>query len=79
MRQQNQWDDLSSLGKRIQQRTPPFFKKLRTIGIVVAAIGTSVVMAPVALPFVLTTIGNYLIVGGSVLTAISQATVEEGE
>jgi hypothetical protein len=37
------------------------------------------VMAPVALPALLTTIGGYLIVGGSVLTAISQATVEEGE
>ena len=57
------WDELSSMGERIQQETPPFFKKLRAI----------------ALPALLTTIGGYLIVGGSVLTAISQATVEAGE
>jgi hypothetical protein len=73
------WDELSSMGERIQQETPPFFKKLRAIGLVVAAIGTSIVMAPIALPALLTTIGGYLIVGGSVLTTISQATVEEGE
>ncbi len=79
MRQQKRWDDLSSVGERIQQETPPFFKKLRAVGLIVAAIGTSIVMAPVALPALLTTIGGYLIVGGSVLTAISQATVEEGE
>jgi drug/metabolite transporter (DMT)-like permease len=55
-------DGLSSVGDRIKQKTPPFFKKLRTIGLVVAAIGTSLVMAPVALPVLVTTIGGYLIV-----------------
>ena len=54
-------DGLSSLGDRIKQKTPPFFKKLRTIGLVVAAIGTSLVMAPVALPVLVTTIGGYLL------------------
>ena len=64
------WDELSSMGERIQQETPPFFKKLRAIGLIVAAIGTSIVMAPIALPALLTTIGGYLIVGGSVLTTL---------
>lgn len=69
-------DGLSSVGDRIKQKTPPFFKKLRTIGLVVAAIGTSLVMAPVALPVVITTIGGYLIVGGTVLSTVSQTAVE---
>lgn len=69
-------DDLSSVGDRIKQKTPPFFKKLRTIGLVVAAIGTSLVMAPVALPVLVTTIGGYLIVGGTVLSTVSQTAVE---
>ncbi len=69
-------DGLSSVGDRIKQKTPPFFKKLRTIGLVVAAIGTSLVMAPVALPVLVTTIGGYLIVGGTVLSTVSQTTVE---
>jgi hypothetical protein len=69
-------DGLSSLGDRIKQKTPPFFKKLRTIGLVVAAIGTSLVMAPVALPVLVTTIGGYLIVGGTVLSTVSQTAVE---
>ena len=69
-------DGLSSLGDRIKQKTPPFFKKLRTIGLVVAAIGTSLVMAPVALPVLVTTIGGYLIVGGTVLSSVSQTAVE---
>jgi hypothetical protein len=69
-------DGLSSVGERIKQKTPPFFKKLRTIGLVVAAIGTSLVMAPVALPVLVTTIGGYLIVGGTVLSTVSQTAVE---
>ena len=69
-------DGLSSVGDRIKQKTPPFFKKLRTIGLVVAAIGTSLVMAPVALPVLVTTIGGYLIVGGTVSSTVSQTAVE---
>ena len=68
-------DGLSSVGDRIKQKTPPFFKKLRTIGVVVAAIGTALVMAPVALPVLVTTIGGYLIVGGTVLSTVSQTAV----
>ena len=69
-------DGLSSVGDRIKQKTPPFFKKLRTIGLVVAAIGTSLVMAPVALPVLVTTIGGYLIFGGTVMSTVSQTAVE---
>lgn len=55
----------------------PFFRKLRTVGMVVAAVGTSIIAAPVALPAALVTVGGYLIVGGSVISAVSQAAVGE--
>lgn len=75
MKDLKELDQLSSAGKRLKKDTPPFFKKLRTIGLVVAAIGTSLVMSPVALPLLVTTIGGYLIVGGTVLSSVSQTAV----
>lgn len=70
-------DKLKSFFTRCGQETPPFFKKLRTIGLVVAAAGTAVISAPIALPAVVLTIGGYLIVGGTVATAVSQAAIDD--
>lgn len=61
--------------QRLQQDTPPFFRTLRNIGLCLAAAGATIVAAPVALPAIVVTIANYLIVAGSVAGAISQATV----
>lgn len=69
-------DKLKSFFKRCGQDTPPFFKKLRTIGLVVAAAGTAVVSSPVALPAAVIAIGSYLIVGGTVASAVSQAAID---
>lgn len=69
-------DKLKSFFARCGEETPPFFKKLRMVGIVVAAAGTAVITAPVALPAIVTAIGGYLIVGGSVASAVSQAAME---
>ena len=44
---------------------------------IVAAAGTAVLTAPVALPALVLTIGGYLIVGGAVATAVSQAAIED--
>jgi hypothetical protein len=57
--------------------TPKFFKKLRTIGLILAAAGGVLVATPIALPAALVAAGGYLIVAGSVATAVSQAAVEE--
>ena len=76
MENRNQ-DKLSSLGERCTTETPPFFKKLRTAGLVLAAVGTTIVAAPIALPALAVTIGGYLILGGSVITAVSQTAVGE--
>ncbi|MCG2613578.1 hypothetical protein LZZ85_04770 [Terrimonas sp. NA20] len=63
--------------QRLQQDTPPFFRTLRNIGLCLAAAGTTIVAAPIELPSFIVTIANYLIVAGSVASAISQATVME--
>jgi hypothetical protein len=54
--------------------TPKFFKVLRTIGLALAAVGGTILAAPVALPAIVTTIGGYVAVAGAVLTTVSQLT-----
>jgi hypothetical protein len=66
-----------TLQQRAQSPTPKFFKKVRTIGLVLAAISGTLVAAPVALPAVIIKIAGYLAVAGGVATAISQVTTEE--
>uniref|UniRef100_A0ABP9BGQ3 Holin n=1 Tax=Olivibacter ginsenosidimutans TaxID=1176537 RepID=A0ABP9BGQ3_9SPHI len=63
--------------ERAQAPTPKFFKVLRSIGLIVAAVGGAIVTAPVALPVALVTIGGYLTVAGGVLSTISQITVDD--
>jgi uncharacterized membrane protein HdeD (DUF308 family) len=60
--------------KRVKAPTPKFFKVLRNIGLAMAAIGGTILAAPVALPVVLTTVGGYLTVAGGVVSAVSQLT-----
>lgn len=63
--------------ERMCAPTPKFFKKLRTIGLILAAAGGAIIAAPVTLPVALVTAAGYVIVAGSVATAVSQAAVEE--
>ena len=72
-------DKLASAGKRCKKETPPFYKKLRTAGLILAAIGTSIVAAPIALPAIAVTIGGYVLLGGTVITAVSQTAVSEAD
>ena len=65
--------------KRIQSPTPKFFKVLRNIGLVFAAVGGTIVAAPVALPVIVTTIGGYVAVAGGVLSAVSQLTTTKDD
>ena len=63
---------------RIIAPTPKFFKKVRTVGLVLAAVSASLLAAPVTLPAVVVQLAGYLAVAGSVATAVSQvATMEE--
>ena len=60
--------------KRVYSPTPKFFKVLRTIGLVLAASGGSILAAPVALPVIVTSVAGYLAVVGGVISAVSQLT-----
>jgi len=68
-----------TIKKRITAPTPKFFKVLRNIGLVLAAIGGTILTAPIALPVVVTSVGGYLVVAGGVASAVSQLTVNEDE
>lgn len=65
---------------RLNAPTPKFFRVLRNIGLGLAAAGGILVASPIAIPAIVVTIGGYMIVAGSVATAVSQAvTTTEGE
>ena len=64
---------------RAKAPTPKFFKVLRTVGLALAAVGGTILAAPIALPAIITTIGGYVAVAGGVISAVSQLTVEKNE
>jgi uncharacterized membrane protein HdeD (DUF308 family) len=63
--------------KRAKAPTPKFFKVLRNIGLALAAVGGTILAAPIALPVVVTTIGGYLAIAGGIVSAVSQLTTTE--
>ena len=69
---------VQEIKQRLKSPTPKFFKKLRNIGIAVAAVGTAIVTAPIALPAILVKIAGYFAVAGTTISVASQAT-KEGE
>ena len=62
---------------RASAPTPKFFKVLRNVGLALAAVGGTILAAPIALPVIVTTIGGYLALAGGVLTATSQITTTD--
>lgn len=65
-----------SILNRLNAPTPKFFRKLRNIGLMLAAAGGVIVTSPISLPALVVTIGGYLTVAGAVVSAVSQATVK---
>ena len=63
--------------KRIKSPTPKFFKVLRNIGLVLAAVGGTILAAPVALPTIVVTLGGYVAIAGGVISAVSQLTTSK--
>ncbi len=68
-------DKLKSYFNRCGKETPPFFKKLRLAGLIITAVGTAVLTAPVSLPAIAVTVAGYLATAGAVATAISQSAI----
>ncbi|RRJ87111.1 hypothetical protein EG240_15570 [Paenimyroides tangerinum] len=63
--------------ERAQAPTPNFFKTLRTLGLILVAVSGSVLTAPIALPAAIISIAGYIAVAGTVLSAVSQVTVDD--
>ena len=59
--------------------TPKWFKILRTVGIVLATIGGTIIATPVALPAGLVSAAGYLVLGGSIISVVSQTAVKAEE
>ena len=68
---------MKKIVNRATAPTPKFFKVLRNVGLVLAAVGGTILAAPIALPVLVTTIGGYMAVAVGVLTATSQLTTTD--
>lgn len=65
--------------ERLLSKTPPFFRKLRTIGLVLIAAGSATSTIHLPLPAIIGEISAYMIVAGSVMVAVCQAVVKKEE
>lgn len=63
--------------ERISVPTPKFFRTLRTIGLVLGAVGGALLAAPVTLSATLVAVAGYVTLAGGVITAISQTAVDD--
>jgi hypothetical protein len=63
--------------RRARSQTPPFFRKIRNVGLALTAIATAIATLPVALPVIVVTISGYAAAAGATATAISQLTLYE--
>lgn len=72
---QTKIDNLSIM-ERAAAPTPKFFRILKVIGLTLAAASGTLLAAPVALPAIITTIASYVAVASTVVTAVSQVTVD---
>jgi len=68
-----------NITERMKAPTPKFFKVLRNVGLVLAAAGGYLLAAPIAIPATIVKIAGYLTVAGGVMSAVSQATVDNDE
>jgi uncharacterized membrane protein HdeD (DUF308 family) len=66
-----------SIIERMQAPTPKFFRVLRNVGLCLVAAGGVLVATPIAIPAAIVALGGYLIVAGSVATAVAQTAVEK--
>ena len=62
--------------ERLKAPTPKFFRVLRNVGLALAAAGSALLTAPIALPVAVVTVAGYLTVAGGVITAVSQTAVD---
>jgi hypothetical protein len=66
---------MQQIWQRAQAPTPVFFKRLRSLALVLSAVATAVLTAPVSFPPLVVTVAGYVLTAGTVAGAISQLTV----
>ena len=67
------------LVERTLAPTPKWFKILRTVGIALASVGGIIIASPIALPVGLVSAAGYLVLGGSIISVVSQTAVKSEE
>jgi hypothetical protein len=68
-----------NLVERISAPTPKWFRVLRTIGLTLATVGGTIIASPVAIPAAIVTVAQYLVLGGGIISAVSQTAVQVEE
>ena len=68
-----------NLANRVLAPTPKWFKILRTIGITLASVGGIIIASPIALPVGIVSAAGYFVLGGSILSVVSQTAVQSEE
>ena len=68
-----------NLVERTLAPTPKWFKILRTVGIALASVGGIIIASPIALPVGLVSAAGYLVLGGSIISVVSQTAVNSEE
>lgn len=65
-----------NIAQRMTAPTPKFFRIARNLGLILAAVGGTLLATPIAVPAIVVKIAGYMTLAGGVLSAVSQATVE---
>ena len=68
---------IQELQYRATAPTPPFFQKLKKVGLMIAAVGMAVLSAPGIVPEIAQELAGYAITAGTILVSICQLTVDE--
>jgi hypothetical protein len=68
-----------NLVERIVAPTPKWFRTLRMIGLTLATVGGTIIASPVVIPAAIITVAQYLVLGGGIISAVSQTAVQSEE
>lgn len=68
-----------NLVSRMAAPTPKWFRIARNIGLGLSAVGGALVAAPIALPAAIISVGGYLLLGGTIISAVSQTAISSEE
>ena len=63
--------------QRARSQPPPFFRRIRNVGLILTTVATAMVTLPISLPALIVTISGYAAAAGATATAISQLTLYE--